>query len=156
METFDFQILKITSLQLLTILIGITLLTLFKFSYLVLLCYCFEKEISCLKRTFKVSKNVLFNRGVASPQSCRPGPANFWFDNSTACNKLLCVVRAQRLGEVSAYQSCVQFSGYVENESQPGLQLVEKLATPLVNQMQWSNLNLKTTQEAKLLESKAK
>ena len=33
METFDFQILKITSLQLVTILIGITLLPLFKFSY---------------------------------------------------------------------------------------------------------------------------
>ena len=33
METFDFQILKITSLQLVTILIRITLLPLFKFSY---------------------------------------------------------------------------------------------------------------------------
>ena len=32
-----------------------------------------------------------FLRGVASAQSCRPGPSNFWFDHPTACNKL-CVV----------------------------------------------------------------
>ena len=30
-------------------------------------------------------------------------------------------IRAQSIDEVSA--SCVQFSGYVENESQPGLQI---------------------------------
>ena len=50
-------------------------------------------------------------------------------------------VRPQSVGEVSAYLSCVQFSGCVVsfvlldlspgNESQPHLQLVEKLATPL-------------------------
>ena len=27
-------------------------------------------------------------KGVASPQTCRPGPTNFWFDPSTAFNKL--------------------------------------------------------------------
>ena len=32
-----------------------------------------------------------FLRGVASPQPRRAGPSNFWFDHSTACNKL-CVV----------------------------------------------------------------
>ena len=30
-------------------------------------------------------------RGVASPQTCRLGHTNCWFDHSTACNKL-CVV----------------------------------------------------------------
>ena len=30
-------------------------------------------------------------RGVACQRTCRPGPTNFWFDHSTACNKL-CVV----------------------------------------------------------------
>ena len=31
------------------------------------------------------------DRGVACPQTCTPGPTNFWFDHSTACNKLYVV-----------------------------------------------------------------
>ena len=31
--------------------------------------------------------------GVASPQTCRPGPKNFWFGHSIACNKVLIMVR---------------------------------------------------------------
>ena len=44
-------------------------------------------------------------------QTCRPGPTNFWFCRYRGELKSL---RAQSFGEVSAYQSCVQFSGYVE------------------------------------------
>ena len=62
-----------------------------------------------------------FSRDVASPQTCRPRPKNFWFDHSTTCNKLCVVgvnqeasIRPQSVGEVSVYQSCLQFSGYVE------------------------------------------
>ena len=40
-------------------------------------------------------------------------------------------LRAQGVGWVSAYWSCVHFSGCVEG--QPGLQLVEELATPLTS-----------------------
>ena len=38
-----------------------------------------------------------FLRGVASPQPCRPGPSNFWFEHSTACNKL-CFVGVSVVG----------------------------------------------------------
>ena len=38
--------------------------------------------------TFRAEVEI---RGVASPQVCRSGPKNFWFDHSTTCNKL-CVV----------------------------------------------------------------
>ena len=46
---------------------------------------------------FKSRENVISysydRRGdVASPQTGRPGPKNFWFDPSTAWNKLICVV----------------------------------------------------------------
>ena len=48
------------------------------------------------------------------------------------CQGELKSLRAQSVGEVSEYYSCLQFSGYVDrgNESQPGLQLVEKPVTP--------------------------
>ena len=35
-----------------------------------------------------ISCSAVNVRGVASPQPCRPGPSNFWFDHSTACNNL--------------------------------------------------------------------
>ena len=55
--------------------------------------------------TFRAEVEI---RGVASPQVCRSGPTNFWFDHSTACNKMHCwgelkSLRAQSVGEVSAY-----------------------------------------------------
>ena len=38
-------------------------------------------------RTFEKShKGTTYVRDVASPHTCRPGPINFWFDHSTACN----------------------------------------------------------------------
>ena len=43
-------------------------------------------------------------------------------------------LRGQSVGEVSPYYSWVQFSGYVEMKSQPGLQIVEKLATPFISE----------------------
>ena len=29
---------------------------------------------------------IIVYKGVASPWTYRPGPTNFWFDHSTACN----------------------------------------------------------------------
>ena len=76
------------------------------------------------------------SRGVASPKTCRPGPTNFWFDHSTVCNKL-CIVGVCRKAKSSKcwWGQCVLVTCAIfricRNESQPGLQLVEKLAKPL-------------------------
>ena len=67
--------------------------------------------------------------------TCIPRPASFWFVHSTPSNKL-CVVggelkslRGQSAGEVRLVMRAVfRICG---NESQPGLQIVEKLASPL-------------------------
>ena len=51
-------------------------------------------------------KVLLESRGAASPKTCRPGPTNFWFDHTTACNKLGVVGVSESnlsVGEVSAY-----------------------------------------------------
>ena len=73
--------------------------------------------ISCWRISF---------RGVASPETWRPKPSNFWLDHSIACNELcqepmimrcwgeLNSLRTPSVGEVSTYQQCVQFSGYAE------------------------------------------
>ena len=66
------------------------------------------------------------SRDVASPLTFGPGPTNFWFNQSTACNKL-CVVgvswEAQEL-TLLVRSECTIFS-ISENESQPGLQLMK-------------------------------
>ena len=41
-------------------------------------------------RLFFFITDLVIIRGVASLSTCRPGPSNFWFVNSTACNE--CVV----------------------------------------------------------------
>ena len=74
-------------------------------------------------------------RGVASPKTPWPWATNFWFDHSTACNKLCVVEKLLKelkvlVRSVRTSHAC-KFSGYCGNKSQPGLQLVEKLATPL-------------------------
>ena len=76
------------------------------------------------------------SRGVASPKTCRPGPTNFWFDHSTVCNKL-CTGGVRRKAKSSKcwWGHCILVMRAIfricKNESQPGLQLVKKLAKPL-------------------------
>ena len=52
-------------------------------------------------------------------------------------------LRAQSVGEVSAYWSCAQFCRICTNERQPGPQLVEKQATPLYLNGKLSAVRLK-------------
>ena len=62
--------------------------------------------------------------GVAIPVTCRPESTNFWFDHSTACNKLCVVgvlVRSVRTSHACNFQE----------SRQSGLQLAEMLAQPL-------------------------
>ena len=62
--------------------------------------------------------------GVAIPVTCRPESTNFWFDHSTACNKLCVVgvlVRSVRTSHACNFQE----------SRQSGLQLDEMLAQPL-------------------------
>ena len=40
-------------------------------------------------RLFFLITDIVINKGVASLQTCRPGPTKFWFDHSTACNKCI-------------------------------------------------------------------
>ena len=62
--------------------------------------------------------------GVAIPVTCRPESTNFWFDHSTACNKLCVVgvlVRSVRTSHACNFQE----------SRQSGLELDEMLAKPL-------------------------
>ena len=62
--------------------------------------------------------------GAAIPVTCRPESTNFWFDHSTACNKLCVVgvlVRSVRTSHACNFQE----------SRQSGLQLDEMLARPL-------------------------
>ena len=73
--------------------------------------------------------------GVASLQTCRPGPTIFCFDHSTASNKLCALRLSKKLQRSKCWwDQCVLVMRAIfrlgRNESQPGLQLVEKLATP--------------------------
>ena len=82
-------------------------------------------------------------RGVASPKTPWPGATNFWFGHSTACNKL-CVVE-KLLKELKVVVRSVRTSHACNFrdivESQPGLQLVEKLVTPLAVKKQTQGAN---------------
>ena len=62
--------------------------------------------------------------GVAIPVTCRPESTNFWFDHSTACNKLCVVGVLVRLVRTS--HAC-----NFQESRQSGLQLDEILAQPL-------------------------
>ena len=102
-------------------------------------CIVTKNDKSDKKKVLTPTTSINTTGSVAKTQTCRPWPTNFLVDHSTACNKLcsyhrgeLKSLRARSVGEVSAYWSCVQFSGYVEKQvRQAQLQLVEKLATPL-------------------------
>ena len=78
-------------------------------------CFCaWERQFAPLHCLQHMRRHFIAGgRGIASPQTCTSvGPTNFCFDHSTPCNKLC--LRAPSVGEVSAYQSCTQFSGCVE------------------------------------------
>ena len=59
------------------------------FTQMLSLVYSLKKDVTSLLSHWSLSPAMMTCRGVASPQTCRPGTTDFCrFDHSTACNKL--------------------------------------------------------------------
>ena len=104
-------------------------------------------SINSCKDTVLLYEKIHF-RGMASLQTCRPRPTNFWFDHSRLVINYALLGWVKRLkGSKCWWGQCVLVIRAIfricENESQPGLQLVEKLATPLHLNGKLSTVRLK-------------
>ena len=97
--------------------------------------YIFMEEYFMRETVMKVSC-AMFDVIRVFPSNAWTHSSLFWFDHSTACNTLCLVgvselksLRGQGVSEFRLVMRAIfRICG---NESQPGLQIVEKLTTPL-------------------------
>ena len=90
------------------------------FSQMLSLVFSLKKRVTSLLSHWSLSPAMMACRGLAIPQTCRPGTTDFCrlitlplvinYGFLGSAKKL----RAQSVAEVSAYYSWVLFSGYVE------------------------------------------